>query len=49
MVTRREAKARMTSDVPAGTYYVRVRETNWAGASEASPEVVVTVSSQRSR
>jgi hypothetical protein len=49
MVTRREAKARMTSDVPAGTYYVRVSDTNWAGASEASPEVAFTVFSQQSR
>jgi hypothetical protein len=29
--------------VPSGAYYVRVRGTNWAGVSDASNEIVVTV------
>jgi len=29
--------------VPSGAYYVRVRGTNWAGVSDASTEIVVTV------
>jgi hypothetical protein len=29
--------------VPAGTYYVRVKGTNWGGASDSSNEITVTV------
>lgn len=33
----------VVANVPAGTYYVRVKGTNWGGASESSNEITVTV------
>lgn len=33
----------VVESVPAGTYYVRVKGTNWGGASDSSNEITVTV------